>query len=124
MAQYFVRELNWPLYKVKTTHSAFIIEAPTVADLYWYVAKKGLEGNIITSVVEIKPNGSTPKIPVLSTKEYKAIHKALYEKNKRTPVPGYKGICYWCHKDYLLYDWAGLPEKCPTCGRELKIEKE
>lgn len=124
MAQYFVRELNWPLYKVKTTHSAFFVEAPTIADLYWYVAKKGLEGNIITSVVEIKPNGSTPKIPVLSTKKYKDILERLRKMNKKIPVPGYKGFCFFCHKHYMLYDWGGMPEYCPVCGRELSIQKE
>ena len=119
-----VHEVSWRLYRVKALTKNFYVEAPTLTDLYWYVAKKALEGNIISSVVELESNGSTPKVAVLSTKEYKAIYKTLYEKTKRTPVPGYKGICYWCHKDYLLYDWAGRPEKCPTCGRELKIEKE
>lgn len=119
-----VREITWPLYRVNAITRTFFVEAPTLSDLYEFVANKAIEGNLIQSVVEINPDGTTPRISVLSTKEYKTILEKLRRKSKRTPVPNIKGTCYWCHKSYPLYDWAGLPEYCPTCGRELTPEKE
>ena len=118
-----VREIVGNLYRINTITKTFFVEAYTLTDLYQYVAQKSIDGYYVLSVVELEANGSTPRVPVLSTKEYKSILDKLQRKNKRTPVPGYKGFCPYCKVYYKLFDWSGDPEKCPTCGRDLAVEK-
>ena len=119
-----VKEINGRLYKVNTMTKTFFVEAYTLMDLYQYVAQKAVDGYYVLSVTELESNGSTPRIPVLSTKEYKSILAKLQSKKRRTPVPGYKGLCPYCKVYYKLFDWSGETEKCPTCGRELAVVKE
>lgn len=53
------------------------IEASNEKELFTYVAKIVKKGSIITSVNEIKADGKTPKVAVLTNKEYKKILNEL-----------------------------------------------
>lgn len=47
-----------------------------------YVADKVLRGSIVTSVNIINLDGTTPKIAVMTDKEYKAIYKEMSKSAK------------------------------------------
>lgn len=72
------RKIENKLYKI-TIYCGEIefVEAKTEEDLFEYVAKKVIKGEIITSVVRIMPDGKTPKIAIFTNKEYIRIYKEL-----------------------------------------------
>jgi len=79
-----VYEIKNQLYKINTygAGNPIYVEASTKGELFEYVANRVIQGDIIVSVVAVYPDGTTPKIPVLTDKNYKAIYKELVRKAK------------------------------------------
>ncbi|MBQ7818557.1 MAG: hypothetical protein IJ341_02550 [Bacteroidales bacterium] len=73
------REIEETLYMVNFYGCAnqHFVEAKTIEDLFEYVAKRTLKGDIFFSAKEICKDGSTPKVKVLTDKRYKEILKRL-----------------------------------------------
>lgn len=64
------------LYKVNQMYgSPYFVEASSKEELFIFIADKVLKGAIINSVTEVRLDGSTPKVRVLSDKEFKKILK-------------------------------------------------
>lgn len=64
------------LYKVNQMYSpSYFVEASSKEELFIFIADKVLKGAIINSVTEVRLDGSTPKVRVLSDKEFKKILK-------------------------------------------------
>lgn len=79
------REVTEKLYRVSFygCGNRRFVECSSLQDLYDYVARRVAQGNICMSVSEVCPDGSLPKVSVLSTKEYKKILRG-YLKQKST----------------------------------------
>lgn len=59
------------LYKVNQMYSpSYFVEASSKEELFIFIADKVLKGAIINSVTEVRSDGSTPKVKVLSDKEF------------------------------------------------------
>lgn len=64
------------LYKVNQMYgSPYFVEASSKEELFIFIADKVLKGAIINSITEVRLDGSTPKVKVLSDKEFKKILK-------------------------------------------------
>lgn len=64
------------LYKVNQMYSSsYFVEASSKEELFIFIADKVSKGAIINSVTEVRLDGSTPKVKVLSDKEFKKILK-------------------------------------------------
>lgn len=79
------REINQKLYRVNFygVSSPYVVECCDLNDLYDYVAQKVSLGYICVSVSEICPDGSRPKVPVLTTKEYKKLLRQYLNKHEQ-----------------------------------------
>lgn len=84
-----MREINGALYRIKTyTGNDIFVEASDgeqgFAELAEFCAGKEVRGYHITSVVEIEKCGTaTPRVPVLTSKPYKAAVKKLIKEAKK-----------------------------------------
>lgn len=79
-----LREINTKntLYKVNQMYgSSYFVEASSKEELFVFVADKVSKGAIISSVTEVRLDGSTPKVKVLSDKEFKKILKNMFDEN-------------------------------------------
>lgn len=77
-----LREINTKntLYKVNQMYSpSYFVEASSKEELFIFIADKVLKGAIINSVTEVRSDGSTPKVKVLSDKEFKKILKNILD---------------------------------------------
>lgn len=77
-----LREINTKntLYKVNQMYgSSYFVEASSKEELFVFVADKVSKGAIISSVTEVRLDGSTPKVKVLSDKEFKKILKNILD---------------------------------------------
>lgn len=79
-----MRRIEGTLYRIRTTTNTFFVETePHLLvqededELCVFCADFVSRGNVITSVAEIKPDGRTPKVLVLSSKIYKAAMKRI-----------------------------------------------
>ncbi len=82
-----LREINTKntLYKVNQMYgSSYFVEASSKEELFVFVADKVSKGAIISSVTEVRLDGSTPKVKVLSDKEFKKILKNIFDGNLYT----------------------------------------
>lgn len=79
------REIKQKLYRVNFygVNNRHFVECESLDDLYAYVAQKVAGGAICVSVSEVCKDGSAPKVPVLSTKEYKKLIRDYLDKQKR-----------------------------------------
>lgn len=76
------RRIEGIVYRVKTTHGGLLVEVPdegdTMEDLARYCANLSMQGYIISSVTRVfDADTATPRVSVLSSKEYKAEIKRL-----------------------------------------------
>ena len=71
------RKIEGTVYRVSFygCSNCYFIECDSLDDLYDYVARKVANGGICSSVAEIRIDGSTPRVPVLTTKRYKELLK-------------------------------------------------
>lgn len=79
-----LREINTKntLYKVNQMYgSSYFVEASSKEELFVFVADKVSKGAIISSVSEIRLDGTTPKVKVLSDKRFKKILKDILDSN-------------------------------------------
>lgn len=68
------------LYKVNQMYSpSYFVEASSKEELFIFIADKVSKGAIINSVSEVCLDGSTPKVKVLSDKEFKKILKNILD---------------------------------------------
>lgn len=77
-----LKEINTKntLYKVNQMYgSSYFVEASSKEELFVFVADKVSKGAIISSVTEVRLDGSTPKVKVLSDKEFKKILKNILD---------------------------------------------
>ena len=82
-----LKEINTKntLYKVNQMYgSSYFVEASSKEELFVFVADKVSKGAIISSVTEVRLDGSTPKVKVLSDKEFKKILKNIFDGNLYT----------------------------------------
>ena len=79
------REIKKTLYRVSFygVSNRHFVECESLDDLYDYVAHKVALGDICVGVSEVRKDGSMPKVPVLSTKEYKKLIREYLDKQKR-----------------------------------------
>ena len=79
------REIKQKLYRVSFygVNNRHFVECESLDDLYDYVAQKVSGGDICVGVSEVCKDGSMPKVPVLSTKEYKKLIREYLNKQKR-----------------------------------------
>ena len=73
------------VYRVKTTHGGFLVEIPnevdTMGELARYCANLSMSGYIISSVTRVfDADTATPRVSVLTTKEYRDEIKRLTKK--------------------------------------------
>ena len=82
------REIKQKLYRVSFygVNNRHFVECESLDDLYDYVAHKVVLGDICVGVSEVCKDGSMPKVPVLSTKEYKKLIREYQDKQKRGEV--------------------------------------
>lgn len=78
------REIKGTVYRVKTPYGGLMVEIPGGNDemgtLARYCAALSMKGYVISSVTRVFTlDAATPRIPVLSSKEYKAEIKRLME---------------------------------------------
>lgn len=65
------------IFRIKSQDGyAEFVECESLRDLHKYIALKWVFEKVLLSIVEIKYDGTTPKIKRLSLKEYKAIYEA------------------------------------------------
>ena len=73
------------VYRIKTTHGGFLVEVPnegdTIGELARYCANLSMSGYIISSVTRVfDADTATPRVSVLTTKEYRDEIKRLTKK--------------------------------------------
>ena len=73
------------VYRIKTTHGGFLVEVPnegdTIGELARYCANLSMSGYIISSVTRVfDADTTTPRVSVLTTKEYRDEIKRLTKK--------------------------------------------
>lgn len=79
------RRIEGIVYRVKTTHGGFLVEVPdegdTMGELARYCAVLTMSGYIISSVTRVfDADTATPRVSVLTTKEYRDEIKRLTKK--------------------------------------------
>lgn len=79
------RKIEGIVYRVKTTHAGFLVEVPdngdTLGELARYCADLTMRGYIISSVTRVfDADTATPRVSVLTTKEYRDEIKRLTKK--------------------------------------------
>lgn len=79
------RRIDGIVYRVKTTHGGFLVEVPDVGDtmgeLARYCANLSKSGYIISSVTRVfEADSATPRVSVLTTKEFRDEIKRLTKK--------------------------------------------
>lgn len=79
------RKIEGIVYRVKTTHAGFLVEVPdegdTIGELARYCADLTMRGYIISSVTRVfDADTATPRVSVLTTKEYRDEIKWLIKK--------------------------------------------
>lgn len=84
------RRIDGIVYRVKTTHAGFLVEVPddsdTLGELASFCADLSMRGYIISSVTRVFDVGTrTPKVAVLTSKEYKAEINRLMKERKNEP---------------------------------------
>jgi len=81
------KRIEGVVYRVKTYHGGFLVEVPddgdTMGELARYCAKLAVEGCIISSVTRLYgTHTATPRVPVLTLKEYQDEIKRLTKEKK------------------------------------------
>lgn len=72
------RKIEKNLYCIRRYYGGGVFfETDSISELAKFVAEYEANGNIITSVVEVLPDGRNPKVAIKSTKEYKKSIKEL-----------------------------------------------
>ena len=82
------KEIKQKLYRVSFygVNNRHFVECESLDDLYDYVAHKVALGDICVGVSEVCKDGSMPKVPVLSAKEYKKRIREYLDKQKRGEI--------------------------------------
>lgn len=85
-------EIEGVVYRVKHLTGGWLVEVPETEDpidaLATFAAEKAVKGYIITSVTRIFDSSKdTPRMAILSSKEYKAEVKRLMEKKNASKIP-------------------------------------
>lgn len=69
------RAITETLYCVKGALSGPVyVECERIEDLYEFVADRQVKGYLVTSVCRMDPDGSTPRIPILSNDKYRRVY--------------------------------------------------
>jgi len=73
------------VYRIRTTYGGFLVEVPnegdTIGELARYCANLSMSGYIISSVTRVlDADTATPRVSVLTTKEYRDEIKRLTKK--------------------------------------------
>lgn len=111
------KEIKGTIYKLTYTATWHeFVECTNKTELFEYVARQNLEGHGVTSVVEICKDGSTPKVAVLSDKEYKQIYNRL-KKGKNAlsnsdEESDFVYVCYEVNYHELCYENETVQELC------------
>lgn len=72
------RLIENPLYCIRRYDGyAIFYETDSVKQLAKFVAEYEVKGNIVTSITEIRTDGSKPRVPIKSTSYYKKMIKEL-----------------------------------------------
>lgn len=75
-----LREIKEGMFKINRLYGTpYYVEASSKEELFVFVADKVSKGAIISSVTEVRLDGSTPKVKVLSDKEFKKILKNILD---------------------------------------------
>jgi len=75
-----LREIKEGMFKINRVYGTpYYVEASCEKELFIFVADKAAKGEIITSVSEIRLDGTTPKVKVLSDKRFKKILKDILD---------------------------------------------
>lgn len=78
------REIKGSIYKLTYTATWHnLIECSCKQDLFEYVADEIIAGQIVTSVVEMCKDGSTPRVKVHTDKEFQKILKKKQKENTK-----------------------------------------
>lgn len=78
-----IKEIKNPIYKINTLcGTPQFFECDTETQLYTCVADMQLKGYMVTSVTRINPDGSTPRVAVLTDKKYQKILNDLKSHNE------------------------------------------
>lgn len=78
------REIKGSIYKLTYTATWHnLIECSCKQDLFEYVADEIIAGQIVTSVVEMCKDGSTPRVKVHTDKEFQKILKKKQNENTK-----------------------------------------
>lgn len=76
------REIKGTLYKIMGYSSARFIECENLNDLHRYVAEWLTKGFPVAYVAEVCADGTTPRVKVLSDKNFKRILRELQKEGE------------------------------------------
>lgn len=82
------RQIDGIVFRVRTTHAGFLVEVPddgdTLGELARFCADLSLRGYIISSVTRVfDVDTATPRVAVLTSKEYKSEINRLMKEARR-----------------------------------------
>lgn len=82
------RRIDGIVFRVRTTHAGFLVEVPddgdTLDELARFCADLSMKGHIISSVSRVfDTDTATPRVCVLSSKEYKNEIRRLMEEARK-----------------------------------------
>ncbi len=111
------KEIKGTIYKLTYTATWHeFVECSSKTELFEYVARQKLAGYGITSVVEICKDGRTPKVAVLSDKEYKQIYNRLKKEKENLSnfeeESGYVYVCYEVNYNEICYENETVQALC------------
>lgn len=74
-----VREIKGSIYVIRgSCRRNQFVECDNLKDLYYHIAEEWeLKGYMVSSVTRLDPDGSSPRISVLTNKEYKEIKRLI-----------------------------------------------
>ena len=100
------RRIEGTIYKI--TYTALwhdFVECSSKEDLFKYVAKEIINGQVVTSVNEMCKDGSTPKVKIHTDKDFKKILKQY----QNPPVIIVKEV-YWTNRAGCHYSLTPINE--------------
>lgn len=100
--------------------SPYFVEASSKEELFIFVADKVSKGAIINSVTEVRLDGSTPKVKVLSDKEFKKILKNILNSDV---IPYANKLNENPYSDFV-YQKDGINRAVFGDSNELELPKE
>ena len=76
------REINGTLYKIHGFTSSRFVECENLHDLYRHIAEEYVLKGYPVSVAEVCADGTTPRVKVLSDKNFKRILREMQKEGK------------------------------------------